>query len=48
MQLDPTRFYAQTAIVTGGADGIGLAVARRLACEGAAVTLFDLDELVLF
>lgn len=44
MQLDPTRFNAQTAIVTGGADGIGLAVARRLACEGAAVTLFDLDE----
>ena len=44
MTLDPTRFSGQTAIVTGGADGIGKAVAHRLASEGAAVTIFDLDE----
>jgi NAD(P)-dependent dehydrogenase (short-subunit alcohol dehydrogenase family) len=44
MTLDVTRFSGQTAIVTGGADGIGKAVAYRLASEGAAVTLFDLNQ----
>jgi 2-dehydro-3-deoxy-L-rhamnonate dehydrogenase (NAD+) len=38
------RFENQSAIVTGGADGIGKAIARRLATEGASVTLFDLSE----
>ena len=32
------------AVVTGGAAGIGLAVARRLAASGARVALWDLDE----
>lgn len=32
------------AIVTGGASGLGEATARRLAKEGAKVTLFDLNE----
>ncbi|HET7387831.1 MAG TPA: 3-hydroxybutyrate dehydrogenase [Nocardioidaceae bacterium] len=32
------------ALVTGGASGIGLACARRLAAAGAAVTVADLDE----
>jgi NAD(P)-dependent dehydrogenase (short-subunit alcohol dehydrogenase family) len=31
------------AIVTGGASGIGLAVARRLAAEGARIAIFDVD-----
>jgi 3-oxoacyl-[acyl-carrier protein] reductase len=31
-------------VVTGGARGIGAATARRLAREGAAVALLDLDE----
>ena len=31
------------AVVTGGAAGIGLAVARRLADSGATVALWDLD-----
>lgn len=33
----------QTAIVTGGARGIGLAIAERLAREGCRVILWDLD-----
>ena len=36
-----------TAVVTGGAAGIGLAVARRLAAGGAAVALWDRDEAAL-
>lgn len=38
-----TRFGGKTAIVTGGAGGIGSATCRRLAVEGAAVGVFDLD-----
>jgi NAD(P)-dependent dehydrogenase (short-subunit alcohol dehydrogenase family) len=33
----------QTAIVTGGARGIGLGIARRLAAEGCRIALWDLD-----
>jgi 2-dehydro-3-deoxy-L-rhamnonate dehydrogenase (NAD+) len=38
------RFQGRTAIVTGGASGIGLSVAARLAREGAKVSLWDLKE----
>lgn len=34
----------EAAIVTGGASGLGEATARRLAKEGAKVTLFDMNE----
>lgn len=34
----------KAAIVTGGAQGLGLAIAERLAAEGAAVVLADRDE----
>lgn len=33
----------RTAIVTGGASGIGLAISQRLATDGAAVAIFDRD-----
>lgn len=36
-------FAGQVAVVTGGAQGIGLAVARRLQASGAHVALWDLD-----
>jgi len=35
------RFHDQVAVVTGGAQGIGLATARRLAEEGASVVIAD-------
>ena len=34
----------KTAIVTGGAMGIGLGIVRRLAEAGAHVVIVDLDE----
>ncbi|MES2258503.1 MAG: SDR family NAD(P)-dependent oxidoreductase [Pseudomonadota bacterium] len=37
------RFKEQVAIVTGGASGIGAAVCRRLACEGAIVVVADFN-----
>jgi len=43
-QLD---FKGRTAAITGGAAGIGLAVARRLAQSGARVALWDRDEKTL-
>ncbi|MEZ0605424.1 SDR family NAD(P)-dependent oxidoreductase [Paraburkholderia sp. IW21] len=33
----------ETAIITGGARGIGLAIAQRLASEGRRIVLWDID-----
>ena len=38
------RYQDQVAIVTGGASGIGAAVAERLAREGATACLFDASD----
>lgn len=43
-QIDLTQ---QSAIVTGGARGIGLAIARRLLQSGASVCLWDRDDAAL-
>jgi 2-dehydro-3-deoxy-L-rhamnonate dehydrogenase (NAD+) len=40
-QLD---FRDRTAVITGGAVGIGFAVAQRLVASGARVSLWDRDE----
>ncbi len=37
------RLSGRTCIITGGAQGIGLAIAHRLADEGANVMIADLD-----
>jgi NAD(P)-dependent dehydrogenase (short-subunit alcohol dehydrogenase family) len=41
------RFHNQVAIVTGGADGLGKAIADRVASEGGAIALFDMNKLLL-
>jgi 3-oxoacyl-[acyl-carrier protein] reductase len=37
----------QVAVVTGGAQGIGLAIARRLVASGAKAVLWDMNEKLL-
>ena len=43
----PARFQGRTAIVTGGAAGIGAGIAARLAAEGARLSLWDQDAAAL-
>jgi 3-oxoacyl-[acyl-carrier protein] reductase len=37
-------FAGRTAIVTGGASGIGAGIVHRLAAEGARLSVWDMDE----
>jgi len=41
------RFSGQVALITGGASGLGLAVARLLSSEGASLVLVDWDGAAL-
>ena len=45
--MQQQRFIGKTAIVTGAASGIGEAVARAFAAEGAVVLLLDCNEAAL-
>jgi len=38
------NFNGQTAVITGGAQGIGLATATRLISDGCEVMIWDIDE----
>ncbi len=45
--MAPERFLGRTALVTGGASGIGRATALRLASEGATVVAVDVNHELL-
>jgi 3-oxoacyl-[acyl-carrier protein] reductase len=42
-----TTLAGQTAVITGGADGLGFAVAQHLVANGVRVALFDLSDTLL-
>lgn len=44
MELDGSRLDGRTALVTGGAGGIGAAISADLAALGASIIVADLDE----
>ena len=41
--MNDTGQAGRVAVVTGGAQGIGLAVAQRLAASGARLAIWDMD-----
>ena len=41
------RFENQSAIITGGAEGLGRGIAERIASEGGKVFLFDINQSML-
>ena len=42
--MNELDFHGRTAIITGGAMGIGLAIAQRLVASGGRVSLWDRDN----
>ncbi len=47
MNMNSIDLNGQVAVVTGGGQGLGLAIARRLLDSGARVSLWDLNEAAL-
>jgi 2-dehydro-3-deoxy-L-rhamnonate dehydrogenase (NAD+) len=47
MSLQANRFKGRTAVITGGASGVGLNTAKRIVAEGGTVTLWDRDPATL-
>ncbi|MEI6162115.1 MAG: SDR family NAD(P)-dependent oxidoreductase, partial [Roseococcus sp.] len=45
--MTATDLTGRVAIITGGARGLGLAIAERLAAGGARVALWDADAAAL-
>ncbi|TIS36132.1 MAG: SDR family NAD(P)-dependent oxidoreductase, partial [Mesorhizobium sp.] len=43
-RLNAVDLSGRVGVVTGGAQGIGLAVARRLLSSGASVAIWDIDQ----
>jgi 3-oxoacyl-[acyl-carrier protein] reductase len=43
MSVYPGRYAGRTAIITGGASGLGKQVAQRIVAEGGTVALWDLN-----
>ncbi len=46
-RIFPGRFSGRTAVVTGGASGLGLACAERILAEGGRVSLWDFNPATL-
>ena len=47
MEMNAGRFSGRTAVVTGGASGLGLLAAKRIVQEGGRVSLWDLKASAL-
>jgi NAD(P)-dependent dehydrogenase (short-subunit alcohol dehydrogenase family) len=43
-EMNQIDLKGRRAVITGGAQGIGFAIAQRLVASGAAVSLWDVDE----
>jgi 3-oxoacyl-[acyl-carrier protein] reductase len=44
VSLYPNRFSGRTAVITGGASGLGLRTAHRIVAEGGRVVLWDINS----
>jgi NAD(P)-dependent dehydrogenase (short-subunit alcohol dehydrogenase family) len=44
MSIFPNRFAGKTAVVTGGASGLGLETAKRISAEGGRVAIWDFNS----